>query len=107
MSTPDFFVGDARRADLLWADWPAVETFVRDQAVCRVAVNDGDWPYVVAQTYGFDGTAFRLHFSRSGKLAAALRADARCTIEISQAVALLKAPNANNTGRMPARTTRV
>jgi nitroimidazol reductase NimA-like FMN-containing flavoprotein (pyridoxamine 5'-phosphate oxidase superfamily) len=97
MTAPAFFVNDSRRTDYAWDDWDAVRAFLDDQVVCRIAVNDGDWPYVVAQTYLFDGTAFALHFSRSGKLAERLRADTRCTIEVSQAVSLLKAPYANNT----------
>lgn len=94
---PPFFVNDTRRKDYAWTDWDAVAAFIADQAVCRIAVNDDAWPYVVAQTYGFTGDAFLLHFSRSGKLAALLARDAHCTIEIDQAVSLLKAPRANNT----------
>jgi nitroimidazol reductase NimA-like FMN-containing flavoprotein (pyridoxamine 5'-phosphate oxidase superfamily) len=97
MSAPAFFVNDTRRSEYAWTDWDAIAAFIADQAVCRIAVNDGAWPYVVAQTFAFTGTAFLLHFSRSGKLAAALRNDPHCTIEIDQAVSLLKAPNAENT----------
>jgi nitroimidazol reductase NimA-like FMN-containing flavoprotein (pyridoxamine 5'-phosphate oxidase superfamily) len=97
MTVPSFFVSDTRRTAFAWRDWDAVEAFVRDQAACRIAVNDGAWPYVVAQTYQFTGDAFLLHFSRSGKLAAALERDPHCTIEIDQIVSLLKAPRANNT----------
>ncbi len=97
MSAPAYFRSDARRAEYAWTDWAEVAAFVADQAVCRIAVNDGDWPYVVAQTYRFVDGAFLLHFSRSGKLAAALAADPRCTIEIDHIVSLLKAPLANNT----------
>jgi nitroimidazol reductase NimA-like FMN-containing flavoprotein (pyridoxamine 5'-phosphate oxidase superfamily) len=97
LSTPGFFVNDTRRSDYAWTDWAEIAAFLGDQAVCRIGVNDGPWPYVVAQTFAFTGTAFLLHFSRSGKLAAALRADPHCTIEVDQAVSLLKAPNAENT----------
>ncbi len=94
---PIFFASDTRRTDLAWGDWTAVNAFIADQTVCRFAVNDATWPYVVALAYRFDGAAFLLHFSRSGKLAACLRADSYCTIEISQTVSLLRAPNAQNT----------
>ena len=97
MDGPAFFSSDARRTDYAWTDWASVAAFLGDQAVCRIGVNDGAWPYVVALTYHFDGDAFLLHFSRSGHLARCLRADAHCTIEIDQAVSLLKAPNAENT----------
>jgi nitroimidazol reductase NimA-like FMN-containing flavoprotein (pyridoxamine 5'-phosphate oxidase superfamily) len=97
MAAPSFFASDPRRAEYAWNDWDAVAAFIADQAVCRIAVNDGTWPYVVAQTFHFVDGAFLLHFSRSGKLAAALARDPNCTIEIDQIVSLLKAPAAQNT----------
>ena len=97
MNAPSFFVADARREAYMWHDWNAVAAFITDQAVCRIAVNDGEWPYVVAQSFRFVGDAFLLHFGRGGRLANALRRDPHCTIEIDQAVSLLKAPSAENT----------
>ena len=97
MTAPAYFVNDARRTDYAWNDWDAVAAFIRDQAVCRIAVNDGAWPYVVAQVFHFKDGAFLIHCSRSGKLAAALQRDPNCTIEIDQIVSLLKAPRAENT----------
>ncbi len=97
MTAPHYFASDPRRSEYAWNDWDAVAAFIGDQAVCRIAVNDGTWPYVVAQTFRFVDGAFLLHFSRSGKLAAALARDPHCTIEIDQIVSLLKAPNAENT----------
>jgi nitroimidazol reductase NimA-like FMN-containing flavoprotein (pyridoxamine 5'-phosphate oxidase superfamily) len=97
MSAPAFFQSDARRTEYAWTDWDAIAAFRRDHAVCRIAVNDGEWPYVVAQTFRFAGDAFLLHFGRNGHLAAALRRDPHCTIEIDEIVSLLKAPQAQNT----------
>ena len=97
MDAPAFFVNDVRRPELAWTDWDAVAAWLTDQVVCRIAVNDGDWPYVVAQTFRYRDDAFLLHFGRNGRLAKALRADPHCTIEVDQIVSLLKAPRANNT----------
>jgi nitroimidazol reductase NimA-like FMN-containing flavoprotein (pyridoxamine 5'-phosphate oxidase superfamily) len=97
MPVPSFFASDPRRTEYAWSDWDAVAAFIGDQAVCRIAVNDGAWPYVVAQVFRFVDDAFLLHFSRSGKLAEAIRRDPHCTIEIDQIVSLLKAPAAENT----------
>jgi nitroimidazol reductase NimA-like FMN-containing flavoprotein (pyridoxamine 5'-phosphate oxidase superfamily) len=96
-AAPAYFVNDIRRSDFAWNDWDAVLAFIRDQAVCRIAVNDDAWPYVVAQVFHFKDDAFLIHCSRRGRLAAALQRDPHCTIEIDQIVSLLKAPNAENT----------
>jgi nitroimidazol reductase NimA-like FMN-containing flavoprotein (pyridoxamine 5'-phosphate oxidase superfamily) len=97
VTAPAFFVNDVRRSELAWTDWDEVAAFIADQVVCRIAVNDGPWPYVVAQTFHYRDGAFLVHFGRSGRLAAALRRDPHCTVEIDQIVSLLKAPHANNT----------
>jgi nitroimidazol reductase NimA-like FMN-containing flavoprotein (pyridoxamine 5'-phosphate oxidase superfamily) len=97
MPEPAFFVNDVRRRELAWTDWDEVSAWLADQVVCRIAVNDGEWPYVVAQTFRFRDDAFLLHFGRNGRLANALRADPHCTVEVDQIVSLLKAPRANNT----------
>jgi uncharacterized protein len=86
-----------RRPDLAWSDWPAIVAFLRDQAVCRVGAFDDDYPYVTAQSYRFTGGAFLLHFSRRGRLAMLVAANPHVTVEVSQAVSLLKAPQAENT----------
>jgi nitroimidazol reductase NimA-like FMN-containing flavoprotein (pyridoxamine 5'-phosphate oxidase superfamily) len=97
-ATPSFFDNAAiRRSDLAWNDWPAVAAFLRDQAVCRIALNDEPSPYISAQSYRFDGSAFLVHFSRSGRLARLLEANPQLSVEVSQAVSLLKAPYAQNT----------
>jgi nitroimidazol reductase NimA-like FMN-containing flavoprotein (pyridoxamine 5'-phosphate oxidase superfamily) len=97
MTIPAFFRNEIRRTDLAWDDWAAVEAFLRDQAVCRVATFDESYPYVVAQSYRFDGEAFLIHFSRNGRLARLVTANPNVTIEVDQTISLLKAPNAMNT----------
>jgi nitroimidazol reductase NimA-like FMN-containing flavoprotein (pyridoxamine 5'-phosphate oxidase superfamily) len=97
-AAPGFFSNAGlRRPDLAWADWPAVVSFLADQAVCRVGVFDDAYPYVVAQSYRFAGNAFLLHFSRFGRLAQLVAENPNVTVEVSQAVSLLKAPEAQNT----------
>jgi len=95
---PGYFDNAAiRRKDLAWNDWPAVSAFLEDQAVCRLAAVDAPFPYVAALSYRFDGESFLVHFSRNGTLARLLSADAHVTIEVSQAISLLKAPAAQAT----------
>jgi nitroimidazol reductase NimA-like FMN-containing flavoprotein (pyridoxamine 5'-phosphate oxidase superfamily) len=94
---PAFFRNEMRRSDLAWNDWPAVEAFLRDQAVCRIAVFDERYPYLTGQSYRFTGDAFLVHCSRFGRLARLIAANPNVTIEVDQAISLLKAPAAQNT----------
>lgn len=94
---PPYFNPEMRRHDLARKDWPAVCRFLADEMVCRVAVHDDPFPYVVAQSYVFLGDRFFFHCTRFGKLAALIRANSNLTIEIDRPIGLLKAPKGQNT----------
>lgn len=95
--TPEYFKTDMRRTDLAWSDWPAISAFLKDQLICRVAVQDAPFPYVVAQSFTFVNDAFLIHCSRFGKMAELIGRDQHITLEIDLPVALLKAPKGQNT----------
>lgn len=94
---PAFFSTSMRRTDLAWSDWPAIHAFLKDEMICRVAMHDEPYPYVVAQSFTFLKDRFLIHCSRFGKMAALLRANPNVTIEVDRPVALLKAPKGQNT----------
>ncbi|MCO4862642.1 pyridoxamine 5'-phosphate oxidase family protein [Cupriavidus sp. WGlv3] len=96
-TTPAYLRSEMRRTDLAWTDWPAIEAFLKNELICRVAVHDEPYPYITAQSFTFTGDAFLIHSSRFGKLATAIRANPLVTIEIDRPVALLKAPKGQNT----------
>lgn len=94
---PDYLSTEMRRTDLAWDDWPAIAAFLKDQVICRVAMHDEPFPYVVPQSFTFLDGAFLIHCSRFGKMAALVRTNQHLTIEVDQPVALLKAPKGQNT----------
>lgn len=97
LDTPDYFKTEMRRTDLAWTDWPAVSAFLKDELICRLAVQDTPFPYVTAQSFTFLDNAFLVHCSRFGKLAGLIQANQHVTIEVDRPVALLKAPKGQNT----------
>ncbi|WP_235579077.1 pyridoxamine 5'-phosphate oxidase family protein [Pseudorhodoferax sp. Leaf274] len=96
-AAPAFLNNTMRRTDLAWSDWPAIRAFLRDEMICRVAIHDDPFPYVVAQSFTFLEDRFLIHCSRFGKMAELLRANPNVTIEVDRPVALLKAPKGQNT----------
>jgi nitroimidazol reductase NimA-like FMN-containing flavoprotein (pyridoxamine 5'-phosphate oxidase superfamily) len=97
-NVPEYFNNASiRRVDLAWSDWPAVHAFLKDELVCRLAINDGEFSYIAALTFTFTGESFLLHSARAGKLASLLRENPNVTIEIDRPIALLKAPKGQNT----------
>lgn len=94
---PAYFDNRMRRGDLAWDDWPAISKFLADQMVCRIAIHDQPFPYILAQSYRFVDGKFLVHCSRFGKMADLIRRNPNVTIEVDHLVALLKAPKGQNT----------
>lgn len=86
-----------RRKDLAWNDAPAIAAFLSDELVCRIAINDEPFPYLVAQSFRYRDGIFLLHCSRFGKMARLIKANPNVCIEVDRLVALLKAPKGQNT----------
>ncbi|PQV54809.1 pyridoxamine 5'-phosphate oxidase family protein [Paraburkholderia sp. BL21I4N1] len=94
---PQFLNSQMRRGDLAWTDWPSIQAFLKDELICRVAVHDAPYPYIVAQSFTFTGDTFLVHCSRFGTFAQKLRENPNVTIEVDRPVSLLKAPKGQNT----------
>ena len=56
-----------RRKDKEISDKAIMESIIRDSRVCRIALCDGDRPYVVPMCFGYDGRNIFLHSAREGR----------------------------------------
>jgi nitroimidazol reductase NimA-like FMN-containing flavoprotein (pyridoxamine 5'-phosphate oxidase superfamily) len=50
-----------RRSDKEITDRAGIDALLREAQVCRIALADGDGPYIVPMCFGYDGTALYLH----------------------------------------------
>jgi nitroimidazol reductase NimA-like FMN-containing flavoprotein (pyridoxamine 5'-phosphate oxidase superfamily) len=75
-----------RRRDREVKDTGRVLEILRECDCCRVALNDGGWPYIVPLSYGFefDGGALRLYFhcAKQGKKLELMARDGRAAFEL-------------------------
>ena len=78
-----------RRKDKLVTDINALHGVIRQAHVCRLALVDGDWPYVVPMSFGFDGTYLYLHAAKEGRKLDILRKNNHVCVEFEQDVALV------------------
>ena len=56
-----------RRKDKEVTDKAAMESIIRASLVCRIALCDGDRPYVVPMCFGYDGRSIYLHSAGEGR----------------------------------------
>jgi len=72
-----------RRQDREMTVSDEIEDVLRRATVLHLAMVDGDRPYVLPLSYGFDGTALYLHCAREGRKLDVLRANAQVCFAVS------------------------
>jgi len=64
----------------------ALEAVIRSCRVCRLALHDGDYPYIVPLNFGYREGALYFHGAMTGKKLALLAADNRAAFEMDTAL---------------------
>lgn len=77
-----------RRKEKEIADPAALEAVIAAAAVCRVAMCDGDRPYVVPMCFGYADGVFYLHCAREGRKLEILRENANVCLEVEEGVSV-------------------
>jgi uncharacterized protein len=59
-----------------------IDSIIRECRVCRLGLADGDQPYVVPLSFGYDGEALYFHGASAGRKIDILRANNRVCFEL-------------------------
>ena len=84
-----------RRKDKEVVDRERIDEIIRGAQVCRLAMIDGDEPYLVPLSFGYDGRAIYFHSAVEGRKVEALRRNARVCFEIDTGVEVLEGGTVN------------
>jgi nitroimidazol reductase NimA-like FMN-containing flavoprotein (pyridoxamine 5'-phosphate oxidase superfamily) len=71
-----------RRKDREILDPAEMAAILAETAVCRIAMTDGDEPYVVPLCFGFRDNMIWFHSAHEGKKIALLTKNPRCCVEV-------------------------
>jgi len=80
-----------RRKDREVGEREGIEAIIRDCPVCRLALADGDSPYVVPLNFGYREGALYFHSAPTGKKIEILRRNPRVCVEFDCEVEVVKA----------------
>jgi nitroimidazol reductase NimA-like FMN-containing flavoprotein (pyridoxamine 5'-phosphate oxidase superfamily) len=83
-----------RRDDKKITDPVIIDTLIRGALVCRIAMYDGEMPYIVPFSFGYDGRSIYLHSARDGRKIDILRRNPRLCFEFETDCAVLPAEKA-------------
>lgn len=81
-----------RRKDREIDDRSAIEEILRRAAVCRIAMFDGQSPYLVPMCFGYAGDCLYLHCATEGKKTDILKENPRVCFEVDVDQELIRGP---------------
>jgi nitroimidazol reductase NimA-like FMN-containing flavoprotein (pyridoxamine 5'-phosphate oxidase superfamily) len=82
-----------RRRDKEIADRAEIDAVISNALVCRLAFADGNKPYVVPISFGYDGEALYVHTAKKGRKIDFIDANNRVCFEFETGVELRTDPN--------------
>lgn len=85
-----------RRKDREINDKILIEKIIMESEVCRVALNDGGYPYIVPMNHGYYADALYFHCAKTGKKIDLIRKDRRAAFEMEGSCKIIKADKACN-----------
>jgi len=77
-----------RRHDKEITSRQEIDAIIRSALVCRIAFADGNEPYVVPVSFGYDGEALFIHTAKSGRKIEFIEANSRVCFELEENVSL-------------------
>lgn len=87
-----------RRSDKEICDRAEIEEILRRAEVCRIALCDGNRPYLVPMNFAYRDNALYLHAAREGKKLEIIRANSRVCVEVESDVELVRGGTACDWG---------
>lgn len=78
-----------RRSEKEITDRAELRRILRDARICRLAMSDGDRPYLVPLTFALDGDDVILHSARVGRKIDTLRRNPAVCFEVEEGVELV------------------
>jgi nitroimidazol reductase NimA-like FMN-containing flavoprotein (pyridoxamine 5'-phosphate oxidase superfamily) len=71
-----------RRSDREVTDQKEIDAILAEARVCRVALADGNGPYIVPICFGYEPGNLYLHSALEGRKIALIKTDPRCCFEV-------------------------
>lgn len=73
-----------RRDDREITDHLEIESILHQATVCRIGLTDGNEPYVVPASFGYEDRTIYFHSAPEGKKISMLKKNPRCCFEVDQ-----------------------
>lgn len=79
-----------RRKEKEIQDMALIEEVIKQSRVCRLAMVDGDKPYVIPMSFGYDGSHIYFHSALAGRKIEVLKKNPQVCFEFDEVTKLVK-----------------
>ncbi len=79
-----------RRKEREITDKDILDEILMNSTVCRIAINDNEFPYIVALNYGYSDNALFMHSAKAGKKIDLLNANNKVSFQIEFGSEIIK-----------------
>ncbi len=83
-----------RRHEREIKDQESIEAIIKEAIVCRLAMIDGEWPYIVPMNFGYQDNTLYFHCARKGSKAGLLENNPKVGFEIDQPIEIIEGEKA-------------
>lgn len=85
-----------RRQDKVITDYGLIETILKDERICRIALCDWEKPYLVPMVFGYHDGYLYLHSATEGKKIDLLRMNNQICFEVESGVEVIPGEEPSN-----------
>ena len=79
-----------RRTEREITNTKSIKDILRKENTCRLAMNDKEYPYIVALNYGYANNALYIHCAREGKKINLLKRNSKVAFQIESGCEIVK-----------------
>ena len=87
-----------RRKEKQIKDMALIEDIIKQSRVCRLGLVDGDKPYVIPMSFGYDGTHIYFHSALEGRKIEILKKNPQVCFEFDEVIKVVKNKDACDWG---------
>lgn len=83
-----------RRNDKQISDQKLIQEILLNNTICRIALSDGENPYVIPMNYGYKDNVFYLHTAPAGKKLELIKKNNKVCVEVTDSIELVTSEKA-------------
>lgn len=87
-----------RRKDKEITDFKEIESIIKKNYICRIALSDNNLPYIIPMNYGYKNKAIYFHSAKEGTKLTIIKKNPKACFEITEEIKIIQSKEACSFG---------